>query len=271
MNLKHIAMAVSVGLTMAQAPYVSAATDTATQLTSEKDKVSYTIGVDMGDNFRAQGIEINPDALAQGVKDGVAGGDTLLTKEQMEETLLNFQKELLAEREQKLKEAAAENLAIGTKFLAANKAKPGVVTLPSGLQYKVIKEGSGNKPTAEDMVTVNYTGYLVDLDKEDGLGKIFDSSTTRDKPVTFPVSGVIPGWTQALQLMNAGSEWFIYVPANLAYGEHAIGPIGPNETLIFKIDLISTQAAADEENSTGDENTNEQNAKQQTATDKSAS
>lgn len=223
-------------------------------LKSEQDKVSYTIGVDMGDNFRSQGIDVNPEILAKGVSDGLAGGDTLLTKQQMEDTLLNFQKQLLAEREDKMQEEAATNLKIGQEFLAKNKQQKDVVTLADGLQYKIVKAGTGVKPTDTDSVTVNYIGYLVDPKAADGLGTEFDSSIKRGQPVTFPVTGVIPGWTEALKLMPTGSTWFVYVPANLAYGEHAVGPIGPNETLIFKIDLLETKAtsATSNENSTAD-------------------
>jgi len=249
MKLRMIAL-VSTGLFFSGTVFAADAAATSTLLKSEQDKVSYTIGVDMGDNFRAQGIDVNPEILAKGVADGLAGADTLLTKEQMEETLLNFQKQLLAERENKLKEEGATNLKIGQEFLAKNKQQKGVVSLEDGLQYKIVKEGKGVKPTDSDSVTVNYVGYLVDPKAEDGLGKEFDSSIKRGQPATFPVTGVIPGWTEALKLMPTGSTWFIYVPANLAYGEHAVGPIGPNETLIFKVDLLETKPAAPEDNAT---------------------
>lgn len=207
-------------------------------LETEKDKVSYTIGVDMGDNFRSQGIDVNPDVLAKGIADGQSGAEPLMTTEQMEETLLNFQRSLLEKKEKEIEQQAAENLKVGEAFLAENKKKPGVVTLPDGLQYKVIKEGTGEKPTDTDMVTVNYTGYLVDPNAENGMGEVFDSSVERGKPATFPVTGVIPGWTEALKLMKTGASWYVYIPAKLAYGENSTGPIGPNETLIFKIDLL---------------------------------
>jgi FKBP-type peptidyl-prolyl cis-trans isomerase FklB len=201
-------------------------------LNSETEKLSYSIGADLGKNFKQQGIEISPAAMAKGMQDGMSG-NLKMTEEQMKEVLSNFQKKLMAKRTQAHQTKALENKARGENFLKENKAKDGVVTLPSGLQYKVIEEGSGSKPSKDDMVTVEYTGRLID-------GQVFDSTEKTGKPANFKVSQVIPGWTEALQLMPAGSTWEVYVPSNLAYGERSVGgPIGPNETLIFKIHLIS--------------------------------
>jgi len=149
--------------------------------------------------------------------------------------LTKFQKDVLAKRAEQVAKMSETNKAVGEKFLSENKSKAGVVTLPSGLQYKIIKNGSGQKPAAEDMVTVEYTGHLIN-------GEVFDSTEKTGKPATFKLSQVIPGWTEALQLMPAGSTWEIYVPASLAYGERSVGgPIGPNETLIFNIHLVSVK------------------------------
>lgn len=198
---------------------------------TENDKLSYTIGADLGKNFKKQGIEINSEYLRQGMDDAQSG-KLKMTQKQMDTTLKAFQTSLLQKKEQAFQSAALKNKAEGANFLEKNKAKDGVVTLPSGLQYKVLTAGTGAKPGPEDSVTVEYTGRLLD-------GKVFDSTDRTGRPVSFKVSEVIPGWTEALQLMPKGSTWEVYVPANLAYGERGIGgPIGPNETLIFKIHLI---------------------------------
>lgn len=203
-------------------------------LKSDKDKNSYAIGVDMGTNLKAQNIEVNPDMLARGIKDAMANGQILLSQQEIGNTLMNLQKQIIAKREADFKNQAEQNKRNGEAFLQANKTKPGVVTLPSGLQYKIITPGTGPLPGDKDSVTVNYSGTLIN-------GQEFDSSYRRGKPVTFPVSEVIPGWSEAMRLMKVGSTWEIYVPSNLAYGERGLtgGAIGPNQTLVFKINLIS--------------------------------
>ena len=204
-------------------------------LTTDTDKLSYSIGADLGKNFKAQGIEVNAQALAKGLDDGLKGTPLQLTDEQMREVLGKFQKDLMAKRNAEFNKKAEENKAKGEAFLNTNKTKEGVVTLPSGLQYKILKKGDGVKPSKEDTVTVDYTGKLID-------GQVFDSTEKTGKPATFKVSQVIPGWTEVLQLMPAGSEWEVYIPANLAYGPRSIGgPIGPNETLIFNIHLLTVK------------------------------
>jgi FKBP-type peptidyl-prolyl cis-trans isomerase FklB len=204
-------------------------------LKDQKDKVSYSIGMEIGKNMKRQSVDVNPEFLSRGVKDAFSDGKPLMTDEEMKEALTAFQKEMMAKQQELAKMAGEKNQKEGEAFLAENKKKEGVITLPSGLQYKVIKAGSGNKPKATDTVTVHYQGTLVN-------GTEFDSSYRRGQPVSFPVNGVIPGWTEALQLMEVGAKWQIVIPSNLAYGDRGAGPqIGPNATLIFEIELISIQ------------------------------
>lgn len=204
-------------------------------LKSQKDKMSYIIGVDLGKNFQKQEIEIDADILAQGIKDGISGGKLLLTEQEVRETVAGFQTDMGAKQMELAKKRGEQNKKEGEAFLAANQKKEGVKTLPSGLQYKVMKAGSGNSPKLADEVTVHYRGTLID-------GTEFDSSYRRGKPEALPVSGVIPAWTEALQLMKVGAKWQLFVPSNLAYGERGAGrDIGPNAALIFEIELISIQ------------------------------
>jgi FKBP-type peptidyl-prolyl cis-trans isomerase FklB len=204
-------------------------------LKSQKDKISYVIGVDIGRNLQKGSIDFDPDILAKGIKDALSGGKPLLTEQEIRETTAVFQKELMAKQEEVAKKLGEKNKKEGEAFLAENKKKEGVKTLPSGLQYKVIKEGTGKKPKITDTVTTHYRGTLID-------GIEFDSSYRRGKPASFPVNGVIPGWTEALQLMGEGAKWQLFIPPNLAYGERGAGrDIGPDATLIFEIELISIQ------------------------------
>jgi FKBP-type peptidyl-prolyl cis-trans isomerase len=208
-------------------------------LTTQKDKVSYALGINiansLGANLKRQGVDINPDVLAQALKDGLNGGKTLMTEDEARSTLMQLQTELQAKQQEKMKQEAENNKKEGDAFLAANKSKPGVIALPSGLQYKIVKEGTGPKPTASDTVVCNYRGTLIN-------GTEFDSSYKRGQPATFPVSGVIKGWTEALQLMPVGSKWELYIPPDLAYGARGAGnDIGPNATLIFEVELLSIQ------------------------------
>lgn len=198
-------------------------------LKTDKDKVSYAIGLTFGSNLKKQGVEFDPNVLLQGIKDASGGGKTLLTDAEVKDVLTNYQKQLVSAKSDK-------NLKEGEAFLAANKKKEGVVTLPDGLQYKVLKQGTGPKPKSTDTVVTNYRGTLID-------GTEFDSSYSRNEPAEFPVNGVIPAWTEALQLMPVGSKWQLFVPAKLAYGERgAGGVIEPNSCLVFEVELMQIKA-----------------------------
>jgi len=187
--------------------------------------------MDIGSNLRKQSIDIDQNILAKGIQDALGGAKSLLTDQEIQETMVALRTEMMAKQE----EVAKKNKVDGEAFLAENKKKEGIKTLPSGLQYKVIKAGTGKKPKLDDTVTANYRGTLID-------GTEFDSSYKRGQPVSFRVSGVIPGWTEALQLMGEGAKWQIFVPPNLGYGERgAGGVIGPNAALIFEIELVSIQ------------------------------
>lgn len=204
-------------------------------LKDEKDKVSYSIGLEIGNKLKSQSIDINADILASGVKDGLSGSKALMTEEEIQETMTAFQKEMMAKQAEKTKALAEKNKKEGDAFLEENKKKEGVKTTSSGLQYKVLKDGEGPMPKATDTVTVNYRGTLVD-------GTEFDSSYKRGEPATFPVNGVIPGWVEALQLMKVGSKFQLFIPSGLAYGERGAGQqIGPNSSLIFEVELLSIQ------------------------------
>jgi len=206
-----------------------------TAITTQKDKISYTIGADIGKRLRADNLDVNPTVLARGLRDAFAGTKTALTDEEMHAAMVELQNQMRQKQMAEMQAVSAKNKAEGTAFLAANKAKDGVVTLPSGLQYKILKAGDGPKPAASDSVVCNYRGTLID-------GKEFDSSSKRGQPATFPVSGVIKGWTEALQLMPVGSKWQLFIPPDLAYGPRGTGPdIGPDATLVFEVELLSIQ------------------------------
>jgi FKBP-type peptidyl-prolyl cis-trans isomerase len=202
-------------------------------LKSKKDKMSYSMGVDIGRTLKSQDLDVDPEILAKGLKDALTERKLLMNDQEMTDTLTTFKEEFLAKKREETKKMGEQNKKEGEAFLSANKKKAGVVTLPSGLQYQVIKPGTGKKPKATDTVTVHYRGTLVN-------GKEFDSSYRRGKPVTFPVNGVIRGWVEALQLMQEGAKWQLFIPSDLAYGQRGAGPdIGPNATLVFEVELIS--------------------------------
>ena len=206
----------------------------APKLETAIDSVSYSIGVDIGKNMKTQELDINDKAMFAGWS-AAFNGDTLqLTEEDMLATLNNFRKVMQEKVQQRAKAQAEENLTKGNTFLAENAKKEGVVTLESGLQYKVIEEGSGEIPTEKSKVTVHYRGTLLN-------GEEFDSSYKRGQPYTTPVTNVIKGWTEALQLMPVGSKWELYVPSNLAYGNSPRGPGGPNSALVFEVELIGIE------------------------------
>lgn len=211
------------------------ATTGSAALTNEADKISYSIGVDIGQSFRKQNIQINSDLFMTGLKDGQSDKQSLLSKEEIYQTLVNLQNRLAQQQAETTAQQAKDNLAKGEAFLAKNKTATGIKTTASGLQYRVIKEGKGTTPKPGDIVTTHYRGHLID-------GTEFDSSYKRNEPATFTVNAVIPGWTEALQLMTPGSKFELFIPSNLAYGSQGIGRIiGPNETLIFEIELLSVK------------------------------
>src|SRR5216684_261984 len=205
-------------------------------LDTQMDKESYAIGMSFGSSPRKQSVEVETDILIRGMKDSLAGGKTLLTDDEQKAVLTTLQADIRKKQEEKMAQAGEGNLKEGQDFLAANKSKDAVVTLPSGLQYKILKAGTGPKPTSTDSVVCNYRGTLIN-------GTEFDSSYKRGQPATFPVSGVIKGWTEALQLMPAGSKWQLFVPSDLAYGQRgAGGGIAPNSTLVFEVELVSIKS-----------------------------
>jgi FKBP-type peptidyl-prolyl cis-trans isomerase len=208
---------------------------TAVTLKTQKEKASYALGMKIGGDLRKQGVgaAVDPALTARGLKDALAGSKMLLTDDEVKAALTQLQTEVRAKQEAKAHEAGSGSRKEGEAFLAANKSKEGVVTLPSGMQYKILTAGTGPKPTPSDTVTCNYRGTLIN-------GKEFDSSYKRGQPASFPVGGVIKGWTEALQLMPVGSKWQLFIPPDMAYGDRgAGGDIGPGETLIFEVELIS--------------------------------
>jgi FKBP-type peptidyl-prolyl cis-trans isomerase FklB len=204
-------------------------------LDSAKEKTSYALGMNIAHTVKAQPLDLDQNAFVQGVRDVLFGGKTLMTEDEMAAALGVLQNEMAAKAAEAAKQMGEINKKEGADFLAANKTKDGVVTLPSGLQYKIITAGTGPKPTAADTVICNYRGTLLN-------GTEFDSSYKRGQPATFPVGRVIKGWTEALQLMPVGSKWQLFIPSDLAYGERGAGAdIAPNATLIFEVELISIQ------------------------------
>ncbi|MBI3897594.1 MAG: FKBP-type peptidyl-prolyl cis-trans isomerase [Gammaproteobacteria bacterium] len=201
------------------------------KLPDDKAKSSYSFGYQMGENMKAGAKEIDPSAFARGIEDAMSGNKSALTPEEREAAMTKYREQAMA----KQKVAAEENKKRGDAYLADNKKKKGVKTLDSGLQYKVVKEGSGKSPKPTDTVSVHYRGTLIN-------GTEFDSSYKRNEPATFPVNGVIKGWQEVLPLMKEGAKWEVAIPASLAYGERgAGGNIGPDETLLFEIELLKVQ------------------------------
>ena len=228
---RRIVMALCAAVALSGAAFAA----DAPELKNDKEKISYSIGMDIGGNLKRGSVEVDPDMLAKGLKDSYGGGKTLLTEDQARQAIADFQKTLMAKQAETMQKLSEKNKADGEKFLAENAKKEGVKTLPSGLQYKEIAPGTGKSPKTADTVTTHYKGTLID-------GTEFDSSYKRGEPATFQVSGVIPGWTEALQLMKEGAKWQLFVPSNLAYGERGAGrEIGPNATLVFEVELISVK------------------------------
>jgi FKBP-type peptidyl-prolyl cis-trans isomerase len=213
----------------------SAKSATALTLKTQKEKFSYSLGMKMGENLHKQSVPVDPAIMARGLRDALSGGKTLLTDDQAQAAIMEVQNDMRQKQQAKMQLEGAANKKEGEAFLAGNKGKEGIVTLPSGLEYKILKQGTGPKPTANDTVVCNYKGTLIN-------GTEFDSSYKRGQPATFPVSGVIKGWTEALQLMPVGSKWQLFIPSDLAYGDRGAGPdIGPDSTLIFEVELMSIE------------------------------
>ena len=205
-------------------------------LKTERDKVSYALGVNIGKGLHRDAVDLDPAIIARGLRDAITNGKTLLTDDEVRATLTAFQNEMRQKQQAKMMELDQANKKAGQEFLNANKAKDGVIALPSGLQYKVLQQGTGPKPTPNDLVVCNYRGTLLD-------GTEFDSSYKRGQPATFPVNGVIKGWSEALQIMPVGSKWQLFIPSDLAYGDRGAGAqIGPGATLVFEVELLSIKS-----------------------------
>lgn len=201
-------------------------------LKSQKDKVSYSIGVDIGRNLKRQNLDLNPVIVGAGIRDIFDSLKIQMSDSDMTQVMMAFQTEMREKQQRQTRELGERNKKAGADFLAANKTKQGVVTLPDGLQYKVIKTGTGPKPKASDSVTVHYRGTLVD-------GTEFDNTLKRGGPETFPLKDVVKGWSEAIQMMNIGSKWEIYIPSDLGFGEQGAGSvIPPNSVLIFEVELL---------------------------------
>ncbi|MDX1450990.1 MAG: FKBP-type peptidyl-prolyl cis-trans isomerase [Oleiphilaceae bacterium] len=210
------------------------AADPVKNLETQEQKVSYSFGVVFGKRMTVDLPELDMEAFVQGLGDAFNGKATLLTDEEVGQVLSQYQRDMQQEQMDKMREIAVKNKELGEAFLAENKNKEGVVTLASGLQYKVLEEGKGPQPGPNDKVTVHYTGSLIN-------GEVFDSSVERGQPASFPLNGVIAGWTEALQLMPQGSKWRLFIPAELAYGSNGNRTIGPNETLLFDVELLDIE------------------------------
>ena len=205
------------------------------QVKTQKDSVSYGIGMNIANNFKRQSVDIDPVVFGQAIKDVLSGGKTLMTEDQATDVLAALQERLVATQGERMKALGEKNKKEGDTFLAENKKKPGVITTASGLQYKVITAGTGPKPTEKQTVTVNYKGSLVD-------GTEFDNSYKRGAPATQAVTGFINGWVEALQLMPVGSKWQLVIPPELAYGSRGNGQvIGPDATLVFEVEVLSAK------------------------------
>ncbi len=211
----------------------ASASEPGSPLKTLQEKASYGIGLNIGKDLKRQALDVDPSILCQGLHDALGGKKARLSDAELREALASFEKQSESKRAANAKELGDKNNREGDDFLAENKKKEGVKTLASGLQYKVLRAGSGKPPKASDTVTTHYRGTLLD-------GAVFDSSYDRGEPATFRVGEVIPGWREALQLMQPGAKWQLFVPAKLAYGERGAPPdIGPNATLIFEVELLS--------------------------------
>lgn len=219
-----------------EAQAAPAAESTVAGLSTEMQQVSYGIGLNFSQNIKRQGVELDMTAFNSGVSDGLAENEPQISQADIMKAMQSFQQKMTAKQKTDRENQGGDNKKQADAFFAENTKKEGVVTLESGLQYKIITEGKGEIPSADTTVEVNYRGTLLN-------GEEFDSSYKRGQPVSFPVKGVIKGWTEALQLMPVGSKWELYIPAELAYGPGGTGPIGPNSALVFEVDLLSIKAA----------------------------
>lgn len=237
MKLRIIVLTLTVGLLLSVG-CVAEEKEKQVELNDLKDKFSYSYGMTLGQNFKLQEMDVDLDIFLKGLKDGVSGAEPMMTAEEVEQVKKEIQDEMTAKAKARAEARALKNTEDGAAYLAENGQKEGVVTLESGLQYKIIEEGTGPSPSVVENVTVHYTGTLID-------GTEFDSSHKRGEPATFPVGGVIPGWTEALQLMKEGAKWQLVIPSALAYGERGAGPlIGPNAVLLFDVELIKVAGDA---------------------------
>ncbi len=203
--------------------------------TTDQQKISYSLGYSIGYDFARKQLDMDPEMLTRGMRDALTGSESILSEEEMRKAMTDLQQRMAVKQQEQVQHLAQSNAEAGRAFLTANRQKEGVKTTSSGLQYKVVDKGAGKKPSRDSTVTVHYRGRLLD-------GTEFDSSYKRNQPATFQVGGVIPGWTEALQLMQEGARWRLYIPSELAYGERGAGPmIGPNATLIFDVELISVK------------------------------
>lgn len=205
-----------------------------TELDTLEQKVNYIFGMNLADNFQQSGVKIEPEAFALALRDKRDGVEPRLTEDEITTVMREFQEQAMAEREKQQEEIAKTNQAEAEEFLTENKDAEGVQVTESGLQYRVLEEGEGPRPSAEDTVTVHYTGKLLD-------GTVFDSSYKRDQPQVFTVNGVITGWSEALQMMKEGAKWELFIPPNLAYGPSGNGPIPPSSALIFEVELLEVE------------------------------
>jgi FKBP-type peptidyl-prolyl cis-trans isomerase FklB len=229
MGMKAAAGIVIVGLLLTGISFA----DEKPELATDKEKINYSIGYQIGGDFKRQGVELDPDLVVKGIQDAVQGKTPRMTATEMRKTLVDLKKKIEADDRKERREKAEKSRAEGEAYLAQNAKKDGVVALPSGLQYKVLAEGKGKSPAPTDNVTVHYRGTLVD-------GTEFDNSDKRGKPATFQADRVIAGWKEALLLMKEGAKWQLFVPSKLGYGERGAGSkIPPNSALIFEVELIS--------------------------------
>lgn len=239
MKLRVLTVASVMALTLTAQSY-------ATQPKTDNEKLSYTLGYQMGNGFKQQGMDLNADMVRQGLQDGLTSKTPVLTKQEQQAVITKMQKQAMEKAEAKQKVEAEKNEKLGDAFLKANAEKSGVKTTKSGLQYKVLTAGKGAKPKASDMVKVSYEGHLLN-EAGNGIGKMFDASSKHGGTATFAVNQVIPGWTEALEMMPVGSEWEVYIPSKLGYGKGGIpGVIPAGSTLIFKVKLLSIEKSASE-------------------------